>query len=52
MPVPKYIGETEKNLAAVPDQDCRHDVVYFFGEGDALFCARTDEKHAHDRYAS
>jgi AAA+ superfamily predicted ATPase len=50
--VSKYIGETEKNLAALFDRAERRDWVLFFDEADALFGKRTQVKDAHDRYAN
>jgi hypothetical protein len=52
MVVSKYIGETEKNLAAVFDRAERGDWILFFDEADALFGARTATSDAHDRYAN
>jgi hypothetical protein len=48
----KYIGETEKNLAAVFDEAQGGNSVLFFDEADALFGRRTDISDAHDRYAN
>jgi SpoVK/Ycf46/Vps4 family AAA+-type ATPase len=50
--VTKYIGETEKALAAVLARAEGRDVVLFFDEADALFGKRTDVKDAHDKYAN
>ncbi|MGI9547448.1 MAG: ATP-binding protein [Flavobacteriaceae bacterium] len=50
--VSKYIGETEKNLAAVFNKAEGKDWILFFDEADALFGKRTDVKSAHDRYAN
>jgi len=50
--VSKYIGETEKNLAALFDQLETRRVVLFFDEADALFGRRTATRDAHDRYAN
>src|SRR6185369_1537927 len=50
--VSKYVGETEKNLAAVFDQAERNDWILFFDEADALFGKRTQTSSAHDRYAN
>ncbi len=47
----KYIGETEKALAAALARAETVDVVLFFDEADALFGKRSDVKSAHDRYA-
>jgi hypothetical protein len=48
----KWIGETEKNLAAVFDSAERAQAVLFFDEADALFGRRTEVSDAHDRYAN
>lgn len=48
----KYIGETEKNLAALFDRAKRQNWVLFFDEADALFGKRTAIKDSHDRYAN
>ena len=50
--VSKYIGETEKNLAAAFDEAERGSAVLFFDEADALFGKRTEVRDAHDRYAN
>ena len=50
--VSKYIGETEKNLAAAFDEAERASAVLFFDEADALFGKRTEIRDAHDRYAN
>jgi len=50
--VSKYIGETEKNLAALFDQARNRNWILFFDEADALFGKRTNVKDAHDRYAN
>ena len=50
--VSKYIGETEKNLAALFDRAENRDWILFFDEADALFGKRTGVKDAHDRYAN
>jgi SpoVK/Ycf46/Vps4 family AAA+-type ATPase len=50
--VSKWIGETEKNLAAVFDGAERGQAVLFFDEADALFGRRTEVSDAHDRYAN
>jgi hypothetical protein len=52
MVVSKYIGETEKNLAAVFDQAMHRRWILFFDEADALFGKRTATSSAHDRYAN
>ncbi len=50
--VSKYIGETEKNLAAVFEVAERSRALLLFDEADALFGKRTDAQDAHDRYAN
>lgn len=50
--VSKYIGETEKNLAAVFDKAENRNWVLFFDEADALFGKRTQTSTANDRYAN
>jgi hypothetical protein len=50
--VSKYIGETEKNLAAVFDKAAAGNWILFFDEADALFGKRTEVKDAHDKYAN
>ena len=50
--VSKWIGETEKNLAAVFDVAERTQAVLFLDEADALFGSRTEVSDAHDRYAN
>ena len=48
----KWIGETEKNLAAVFDTAERTQAVLLLDEADALFGTRTEVSDAHDRYAN
>ena len=50
--VSKWIGETEKNLAAVFDVAERSRALLLFDEADALFGKRTDTQDAQDRYAN
>jgi len=50
--VSKYIGETEKNLAAIFKKAEGKDWILFFDEADALFGKRTSVKDSHDRYAN
>ncbi|SEP26517.1 AAA+-type ATPase, SpoVK/Ycf46/Vps4 family [Halogranum amylolyticum] len=50
--VSKYIGETEKNLAAVFDEAETTDAILLFDEADALFGTRTEVRDSHDRYAN
>lgn len=50
--VSKYIGETEKNLAALFDKAENKEWILFFDEADALFGKRTNVRDAHDRFAN
>jgi hypothetical protein len=50
--VSKWIGETEKNLAALFDQAADGDMLLFFDEADALFGKRGDTRSANDRHAN
>jgi SpoVK/Ycf46/Vps4 family AAA+-type ATPase len=50
--VSEYIGETEKNLAAIFADAERGKALLFFDEADALFGKRSDVKDAHDRHAN
>ena len=50
--VSKWLGETEKNLAAVFDVAERCQAVLLLDEADALFATRTQITDAHDRYAN
>jgi SpoVK/Ycf46/Vps4 family AAA+-type ATPase len=50
--VSKYIGETEKNLAAVFAEAEQSGAVLLFDEADALFGKRSDVRDSHDRYAN
>jgi hypothetical protein len=50
--VSKYIGDTEKQLAAVFDEAERSRILVLFDEADALFGQRTTVRDAHDRYAN
>ena len=50
--VSKWVGETEKNLAAAFDAAERTQAVLFLDEADALFGSRTEIHDAHDRYAN
>ncbi|NUO03157.1 MAG: ATP-binding protein [Saprospiraceae bacterium] len=52
MMVSKYIGETEKNLAALFDKAENKNWILFFDEADALFGKRTSVKDSHDRFAN
>ena len=48
--VSKYIGETEKNLAALFNRAEDEVFVLFFDEADALFGPRSSEPEGHDPY--
>jgi hypothetical protein len=50
--VSKYIGETEKNLAAVFDDAARSKAMLLFDEADSLFARRTTGSTAVDRYSN
>jgi len=50
--VSKYIGETEKALAAVFERAERERCVLVFDEADAVFGSRTEVSDSHDRYAN
>jgi SpoVK/Ycf46/Vps4 family AAA+-type ATPase len=50
--VSKYIGETEKHLAAVFAEAEQTGAVLLFDEADALFGKRTDVRDSNDRYAN
>jgi hypothetical protein len=50
--VSKYIGETEKNLAALFDHAAEGDMILFFDEADALFGKRGETRTANDRHAN
>ncbi|MFF0410258.1 ATP-binding protein [Kitasatospora sp. NPDC004745] len=50
--VSKWIGETEKNLAAAFDAAERLQAVLLLDEADALFGARTEISGANDRFAN
>lgn len=50
--VDKFIGESEKKLAALFDEAERSRVALFFDEADAIFGKRTQVKDSHDRYAN
>lgn len=49
--MPKYIGETEKNLRAAFAAGEASAAELTFDEADALFGKRTDVKDSNDRYA-
>lgn len=48
----KYIGETEKNLAALFDNAAKNNWILFFDEADSIFGKRTNVRDAHDKYAN
>ena len=50
--VSKWIGETEKNLAALFDRAERGGMILFFDEADSLFGKRTETRTANDRAAN
>jgi SpoVK/Ycf46/Vps4 family AAA+-type ATPase len=50
--VSKWIGETEKNLAAVFDAAEDGEIVLLFDEADSLFGKRTEVKSSNDRNAN
>jgi SpoVK/Ycf46/Vps4 family AAA+-type ATPase len=50
--VSKYIGETEKHLAAIFREAEMSQSLLFFDEADSLFGKRTEINDAHDRYAN
>jgi hypothetical protein len=50
--VSKWVGETEKNLAALFDRAQHHDWILFFDEAEALFSRRGEGQSANDRHAN
>jgi hypothetical protein len=48
----KYIGETEKQLAALFEAAESGHAILLFDEADSLFAKRTDVKSSNDRYAN
>ncbi len=50
--VSKYIGETEKQLAALFDAAEHGQAVILFDEADSLFGKRTEVRSSNDRYAN
>ena len=48
----KWIGETERNLAAIFDAAEDGQVILLFDEADSLFAKRTEVKSSNDRYAN
>ncbi|MFM1800002.1 MAG: hypothetical protein RLZZ117_2280 [Cyanobacteriota bacterium] len=50
--VSKWVGETEKNLAALFDRAQHHHWILFFDEAEALFSRRGEGHTANDRHAN
>jgi len=50
--VSKYIGETEKNLAAIFDHAEQKNWILFFDEADALFGKRSSGSSSNDRHSN
>ncbi|HEY1811468.1 MAG TPA: AAA family ATPase [Kofleriaceae bacterium] len=50
--VSKWIGETEKNLAAVFDAAEEGEIVLLFDEADSLFAKRTEVKSSNDKHGN
>jgi hypothetical protein len=50
--ISKWIGETEKNLAALFDRAQNANLILFFDEAEALFGQRTESHTANDRAAN
>jgi hypothetical protein len=50
--VSKYIGETEKQLAALFDAAETGQAIVLFDEADSLFAKRSEVKSSNDRYAN
>jgi hypothetical protein len=50
--VSKYIGETEKQLAALFEAAEHGQAILLFDEADSLFAKRTEVKSSNDRYAN
>lgn len=48
----KYIGETEKNIAAIFDLAAQKNWLLFFDEAESLFGKRTENTSSNDRYAN
>ena len=46
----KWVGETEKSIAALFDRAQSNDWILFFDEADALFGKRTDVRSGNDRF--
>mgnify|MGYP000952686345 FL=1 len=50
--VSKWVGETEKNIAAIFRQARHANALLLFDEADALFSARTEVETSNDRHAN
>jgi AAA+ superfamily predicted ATPase len=50
--VDKYVGETEKRLAALFDAADLTDAILLFDEADVLFGRRTEVNDSHDHYVN
>jgi len=50
--VSKYIGETEKHLAALFDAASKGGIMLLFDEADSVFGKRTEVRNSVDRYAN
>jgi len=50
--VSNYLGETERNLAAIFDAAEKNEAILFFDEADALSGKRSNVRDAHDRYSN
>jgi hypothetical protein len=48
----KWIGETERNLAAIFDAAEDGQAILLFDEADSLFAKRTEVRSSNDRYAN
>jgi SpoVK/Ycf46/Vps4 family AAA+-type ATPase len=48
----KWLGETERNLAAIFDAAEDGQVILLFDEADSLFAKRTEVRSSNDRYAN
>ena len=48
----KYIGETQKNIAALFDKAKNINAMLFFDEADSMFAKRSEVKDSNDRYAN
>jgi AAA+ superfamily predicted ATPase len=48
----RWIGETERNLAAIFDAAEDGQVILLFDEADSLFAKRTEVRSSNDRYAN